>query len=96
MPRSPSFDEAQAYELDQAAACLSSGTVQTAIFGGRPNQTVDARQPNWTRQPWLSKESSTPPGGGRSEAAMVDVDIDEVAAADPETETQPSKFRMVV
>ena len=30
------FDEAQAYELDQAAACLSSGTVQTAILGGRP------------------------------------------------------------
>ena len=27
---------------------------------------------------------------------MVDVGIDEVAAADPETETQPSKFRMVV
>ena len=92
------FDEAQAYELDQAAACLSSGTVQTAILGGDPNQTVDVRQPSWTRQPWISKEFLTPPGE-RSEEVMVDVDIDQVvAAAGPETETeaQPSKFRMIV
>ena len=32
------FDEAQAYELDQAAACLSSGTVQTAIFCATPTR----------------------------------------------------------
>ena len=32
------FDEAQAYELDQAAACLSSGTVQTAIFLATPTR----------------------------------------------------------
>jgi len=30
------FDEAQACELGQAAACLSSGTVQAAIFGVTP------------------------------------------------------------
>ena len=53
------------------------------------------RQPSWARQPWISKESSTPPGG-RSAAVMVDVDIDEVvAAAGPETETQPSKFKTI-
>ena len=36
VPEVAFFDEAQAYELDQAAACLSSGTVQTAIFSATP------------------------------------------------------------
>ena len=32
------FDEAQAHELDQAAACLSSGTVQPTIFWATPTR----------------------------------------------------------
>jgi hypothetical protein len=32
------FDEAQASELDQAAACLSSGAVQTASFWATPTR----------------------------------------------------------
>ena len=38
VPEVAFFDEAQAYELDQAAACLSSGTVQTAIFSATPTR----------------------------------------------------------
>ena len=57
----PFSDEAHAYELDTVAAALSTGDVKTAVFLGGPNQSIEQRAqwPTWTRQPWISTESSS-------------------------------------
>ena len=66
------LDEGQAYDVDQACACLAK--LRTAAVFGDQHQVLDQFQfPRYTRTPWVSADSDE---GGQQEAELPSEEVD--------------------